>query len=555
MEVKGLPEISKDKPSPPETLSPNIDENLKDNVIDINVPEMLKDLFTELTIEEACFVRDDDEKGGHHFLITVPLLQDKADELRDALLERGVGTYFGTFSLLPLEVYKSAKAYDDLSQIVRPDVEKVVRSAEASAKLEFDFMALCIVASILSAAGLATNNTVIIVASMLVSPLMGPIVSMTFGAVVLNGRLVVEGIYSEIVAFMLCFLSGFCVAVGFAHWGEDLGWPTPEMESRGIPSGLIIGIVIAIPSGVGVALSVLSNNAASLVGVAISAALLPPAVNVGICFYYALYQTFYTDRVFEMSSSEFMMIGAISFSLYLLNIVCIFLAAVVMFKYKEVYAPRNKMNSFWWQSLGKLRARNRVGGTQGVGEYGDYCDLKNNYNIPQEILEELKGGMLPLDTARLILGKKLTGKLGGITEANNKAENQNTIKNLFRRTYFGGTENKLSQTAYGSAKSPKFGETKFRFIKPKKYYHKEGNYLTIGKDFTKTLKTFHHRPRQRARTAEDHRISYKERRTPRRHDREGSSIPDFLPPEDPQKNMPKDKPEDSKDTPKDTPQK
>ena len=44
---------------------------------------------------------------------------------------------------------------------------------------------------------------------------------------------------------------------------------------------MLIGIVIAVPSGVGVALSALSNNTASLVGVAISAALLPPAVNVG----------------------------------------------------------------------------------------------------------------------------------------------------------------------------------------------------------------------------------------------------------------------------------
>ncbi len=61
------------------------------------------------------------------------------------------------------------------------------------------------------------------------------------------------------------------------------------MSSRGEPISLAIGIVIAVPSGVGVALSALSNNQASLVGVAISAALLPPAVNVGICFVYALF--------------------------------------------------------------------------------------------------------------------------------------------------------------------------------------------------------------------------------------------------------------------------
>ena len=40
-----------------------------------------------------------------------------------------------------------------------------------------------------------------------------------------------------------------------------------------------MGVLIALPSGAGVALSVLGGNVGSLVGVAISASLLPPAVN------------------------------------------------------------------------------------------------------------------------------------------------------------------------------------------------------------------------------------------------------------------------------------
>ena len=75
-------------------------------------------------------------------------------------------------------------------------------------------------------------------------------------------------------------------------------------QSRGIANpGLLLGIAIAIPSGLGVGLSgnvphlhrrktllhllafsaVVGNNTSSLVGVAISASLLPPAVNTGIC--------------------------------------------------------------------------------------------------------------------------------------------------------------------------------------------------------------------------------------------------------------------------------
>ena len=51
------------------------------------------------------------------------------------------------------------------------------------------------------------------------------------------------------------------------------------MLCRGLARGLGVGVAIAIPSGAGVALSILGGNTGSLVGVAISASLLPPAVN------------------------------------------------------------------------------------------------------------------------------------------------------------------------------------------------------------------------------------------------------------------------------------
>ncbi len=54
-------------------------------------------------------------------------------------------------------------------------------------------------------------------------------------------------------------------------------WPTSEMYSRSTRHGFLAGMPIAFFSGMGVALSVLDDNASSLVGVAISASLLPPA--------------------------------------------------------------------------------------------------------------------------------------------------------------------------------------------------------------------------------------------------------------------------------------
>ena len=58
--------------------------------------------------------------------------------------------------------------------------------------------------------------------------------------------------------------------------------PLPPPRFTGTLQGFYTGIAIALPSGIGVGLSLLGDNQASLVGVAISASLLPPAVNAGM---------------------------------------------------------------------------------------------------------------------------------------------------------------------------------------------------------------------------------------------------------------------------------
>ena len=58
---------------------------------------------------------------------------------------------------------------------------------------------------------------------------------------------------------------------------QQYNFPTEEMSSRATWQGILVGLAIAIPSGAGVGLSVLNHNTSSLVGVAISASLLPPA--------------------------------------------------------------------------------------------------------------------------------------------------------------------------------------------------------------------------------------------------------------------------------------
>ena len=83
-------------------------------------------------------------------------------------------------------------------------VDEIQELIEDGNHLTFDFLALMTVASVIAAAGLVGDNVVFVIASMLVSPLMGPILSMTFGLAISK---------NDIVYFISMF-TGFMLGVG-----------------------------------------------------------------------------------------------------------------------------------------------------------------------------------------------------------------------------------------------------------------------------------------------------------------------------------------------------
>ncbi len=85
----------------------------------VNVPEKIKELFVEMEVSDACFFRDSDAKGGHHVLITVPLAREFADKVVEKLIELGIGVHYGNVSHAPLNILRTAKSTDPLSQLVR----------------------------------------------------------------------------------------------------------------------------------------------------------------------------------------------------------------------------------------------------------------------------------------------------------------------------------------------------------------------------------------------------------------------------------------------------
>ena len=376
----------------PEIKSPVTHKTMINMVEDVSPMEVMKTVLSILQVKR--FIQQEANDGYTIFQFQT----DDSEDVETALItlqRHGIGSRWGTsISVVPASIHiqqsdpvlsKDEDCEPPLSDTdasfetniknfyssikSRLIVAEVVSRIRSGSCLTFDYLALLILSATISFLGLIENSSVVLVASMLVSPLMGPIMAGVFGTVIADKTLRNMGIKTEIISLCICIFIGFFFGIflmGFIHfgWYSVPEWPTPEMRSRGELRSLLIGILIAIPSGAGVALSVLGGNSGSLVGVAISASLLPPAVNAGLfwaigflsavtghCHFRYAGMTCGIGMVLDSKSTsqEAAQLGAISLALTILNIICIIMTGIAILKLKEVTPDKipQTFSNFW----------------------------------------------------------------------------------------------------------------------------------------------------------------------------------------------------------------
>jgi len=331
-----LAEVLKDKP-------PNI------KVFQYDLPGIIAEVIHNRTSLTNYCVLQSTTGENVEINITCPPERSKllhtlfCDELR-------IGEQFGSFAIVPIDFRKSTleeKSLDtDFVGKSKQITEIVVEDVEAGSTLTFDYLCLVISASVIAGGGLAINSVVAVVASMLVSPIMGPVLAVTFGTTIRRMELFKLGLWVEALSLCICMFVGFLLGLLWASTFlyDYHNWPTDEMVSRGTPTCLLEGLLIAVPSGIGVAVSVLGGNMASLVGVAISASLLPPAVNFGM---------FLACRMFSKDEQDVSR-AIVSLSLTLENILIIYITSLFIFKLKEVIPQKSQESGAFWRAAKQL---------------------------------------------------------------------------------------------------------------------------------------------------------------------------------------------------------
>eukprot|EP00537_Pseudo-nitzschia_pungens_P010008 CAMPEP_0172390996 /NCGR_PEP_ID=MMETSP1061-20121228/7519_1 /TAXON_ID=37318 /ORGANISM="Pseudo-nitzschia pungens, Strain cf. pungens" /LENGTH=422 /DNA_ID=CAMNT_0013121517 /DNA_START=35 /DNA_END=1303 /DNA_ORIENTATION=- len=250
----------------------------------------------------------------------------------------------------------------DLTEVTVEDIERVKLMHDrfmGDTHFNFNYSTLLVIASVIAGVGLGSNSSASIIASMLVSPLMGPVTAMAYGISIGDFKMVRMAFVTEVTSLAICIIIGLIIAGCMKEFSVADGWPTDEMSSRTERETFLCGVPIAFFSGLGVAVGLLDSQTNSLVGVAISASLLPPAVNAGMLW--VIHSDFTErehereqerDREHEFYVSEHLIGGTASLCLTIMNIAVIIVASMFMFRLKETL-PIEK--SIFWTDLGVAR--------------------------------------------------------------------------------------------------------------------------------------------------------------------------------------------------------
>jgi uncharacterized hydrophobic protein (TIGR00341 family) len=160
----------------------------------------------------------------------------------------------------------------------RIPVEKLIDSTKPHLKLDISNIALTSIAGMVALTGLFMDNIPVIIGAMLLSPLLGPIYAFAINTAIGRARDVIRSIGNLAVLLAMVILFSCIATVLISQVTE----PSLTQEIRARMDSNFIYILMALLLGFASICALSRNISESIAGVAIAAALLPPAVVAGI---------------------------------------------------------------------------------------------------------------------------------------------------------------------------------------------------------------------------------------------------------------------------------
>lgn len=229
--------------------------------------------------------------------------QDK-EEVRAVLYN--ISTYIPRIEV-ETEEEKQKTEEEKQQEITRASRHELYNVVQTSGRTSTHYIWMLVLSAVVATAGIVKDSAAVVIGAMVIAPLIGPFISLAFGATLGDFQLMKRSI--------LTCLYGLFIPVGIAVMTALL-FPLPIESDEFISRTHIelMDIVIAIAAGTAGALSFARRVSEALVGVMVSVALLPPALVFGMTLGNAYFQEAPTP-----------------FLLLLVNISAILLSAVLVF--------------------------------------------------------------------------------------------------------------------------------------------------------------------------------------------------------------------------------
>jgi uncharacterized hydrophobic protein (TIGR00341 family) len=197
--------------------------------------------------------------------------------------------------------------------------DELVAQVAAGAGYTRVYLAMVVLSTVVAAAGLVQNSAAVIIGAMVIAPLLGPnlalALSLTIGDLRLARKALLTNVIGLLIAAALAMLVGVYAQVGAAP--DDPS--TTEIFARTTPR--VSDIAIALAAGAAGTLAATTGVPATLVGVMVAVALLPPLVSFGLLLVSK-------DATVAQAMGALMLTAT--------NVICINLSAMAMFRLQGV---------------------------------------------------------------------------------------------------------------------------------------------------------------------------------------------------------------------------
>jgi uncharacterized hydrophobic protein (TIGR00341 family) len=262
-------------------------------LVQVTVPAGKRDAVTSTLDEQGVDYVLTDETSGREYTAVVSFPLPKAavesvlDDLRDAGLERDAFTV-----VVDAETVISRR-FDELQEEYEENVDnenrisrdELTARAREMTPAASTFFVMTAMSAIVGTAGLLLDSPAVVVGSMVIAPLIGPLMAANVGTVVDDDELFERSVRLQILGALLAIASAAVFAFALRWSGAvplnaaDV-FRIGEVRERLAPD--VLSLAVALGAGVAGALSVSTGVSAALVGVMIAAALVPPIAVVGI---------------------------------------------------------------------------------------------------------------------------------------------------------------------------------------------------------------------------------------------------------------------------------